>query len=98
MPCAFIDLKKAYDRVSRGKLWEYLRLAETSECYIRNIKEMYDGVTTTVRSRAANLVDFCIEFKFEFEFSLFCEFKFDIFIFASSSSVKIYQVLFEFRK
>ena len=47
--------------------------------------------------RAANSVDFCIEFKFEF--SLFCEFKFefDIFIFASSSSnsspVKIYQVL-----
>ena len=50
--------------------------------------------------RAANSVDFCIEFKFEF--SMFCEFEFDIFIFASSSSssssVKIYQVLFEFRK
>ena len=52
-----------------------------------------------VVSRAANSVDFCIEFKFEFEFefSLFYEFEFDIFIFASSrassSSVKIYQVL-----
>ena len=47
--------------------------------------------------RAANSVDFCIEFKFEFEFSLFHEFEFDIFIFASSNSssspVKIYQVL-----
>ena len=45
-----------------------------------------------IEIRAANSVDFCIEFKFEF----------DIFIFASSSSssssVKIYQVLFEFRK
>ena len=28
------------------------------------------------KTRAANSVDFCIEFKFEFEFSLFCEFEF----------------------
>ena len=57
----------------------------------------------SLESRAANSVDFCIEFKlkfefslfYEFEFSLFYEFEFDIFIFASSSSssspVKIYQ-------
>ena len=37
-----------------------------------------------VLSRAANSIDFCIEFKFEF--SLFYEF--DIFIFASSSPVE----------
>ena len=30
--CAFIDLEKAYNRVAREKLWECLRLAETSEC------------------------------------------------------------------
>ena len=48
-----------------------------------------DAISTNYESvviRAANSVDFCIEFKFEF----------DIFIFASSSSssssVKIYQV------
>ena len=53
-------------------------------------------------NRAANSVDFYIEFKFDFEFSLFYEFEFkfefDIFIFASSisslSPVKIYQVFF----
>ena len=52
MHCAFIDLEKAYDRVPRKELWECLRLAEASECYIRIIKNMYDGATTTVRSAA----------------------------------------------
>ena len=50
---------------------------------------MTNGVFRSA-TRAANSVDFCIEFKFEFEFSLFYEFEFkfefDIFIFASSSS------------
>ena len=50
--CAFIDLEKAYDRVPREELWECLRLAETSECYIRIIQDMYNGATTTVRSAA----------------------------------------------
>ena len=49
---AFIDLEKAYDRVPREELWECLRLAETSECNVRIIKDMYDGATTTVRSAA----------------------------------------------
>ena len=46
--CAFIDLEKAYDRVPREELWECLRLAETSECYVTIIKGMYDEATTTV--------------------------------------------------
>ena len=49
---AFIDLEKAYDRVLREELWECLRLAETSECSIKIIQDMYDGATTTVRSAA----------------------------------------------
>ena len=48
--CAFVDLEKAYERVPREELWKCLRLAETSECYIKIIKDMYDGPTTTVRS------------------------------------------------
>ena len=36
--CAFIDLEKAYHRVPREELWECLRLAKTSECYIRIIR------------------------------------------------------------
>ena len=50
--CAFIDLEKAYDRVPREELWECLLLAETSECYIKINKDMYDGATTTMRSAA----------------------------------------------
>ena len=50
--CVFIDLGMACDRVPREELWECLRLAETSECYIKIIKDVYDGATTTVRSAA----------------------------------------------
>ena len=61
-----------------------------------------DKLFNSVFTRAANSVDFYIEFKFKFEFSLFYEFEFDFFIFAgsnsSSSSVKICQVFSEFRK
>ena len=56
--CAFIDLEKAYDRVPREELWECLRLAETSECYIRIIQDMYNGATTTVRSAAGLTEEF----------------------------------------
>ena len=50
--CAFIDLEKAYNRVPRKEVWECLRLAETSGCYVRIIKDKYDRATTTVRSAA----------------------------------------------
>ena len=56
--CVFIDLEKAYDRVPREELWECLRLAETSECYIKIIKDIYDGATTTVRSAAGLTEEF----------------------------------------
>ena len=56
--CAFIVLEKAYDRVPREEPWEWLRLAETSECYIKIIQNMYDGATTTVRSAAGLTEEF----------------------------------------
>ena len=58
--CAFIDLEKAYDRVLREELWECLRLAETSECYIKIIKDMYDGATRTATSAAELTKEFKI--------------------------------------
>ena len=56
--CTFIDLEKAYDRVPREEQWKCLRLAETSECCIKIIKDMYDGATTTVRSAAGLIEEF----------------------------------------
>ena len=34
-------------------MWECLQLAETTECFVRVIKDMYDGATKTVRCTAA---------------------------------------------
>ena len=59
--CAFIDLEKAYDRVPREELWKCLWLAELSECYIKIIKDMYDGATTTVRSAAGLTEEFKVD-------------------------------------
>ena len=56
--CAFINLEKAYDKVPREELWECMRLAETSECYIKIIKDMYDGATTNERSAAGLTKEF----------------------------------------
>ena len=56
--CTFIDLEKAYDMVPREELWECLWLAEISECYIKIIKDMYDGATTTVGSAAGLTEEF----------------------------------------
>ena len=33
------------------ELWECLRLAEKSECYIKIIRDMYDGATTKVKGK-----------------------------------------------
>ena len=56
--CAFTDLEKACDRVPREELWECLRLAKTSECCLRIVRDMYDGATTTVRNAAGLTEEF----------------------------------------
>ena len=54
----FVDLEKAYDRVPREKLWECLRLAKTSEYYVRVVMDMYDGARTGVKSSAGLTEEF----------------------------------------
>ena len=58
MHCTFIDLEKAYDKVPREGLWEYLWLAQTSEGYVKIIKKMYDRAMATVRSAAGLTKEF----------------------------------------
>jgi len=52
----FIDMEKAYDRVSREVLWSCLEKKRVSQAYIRVIKDMYMGGRTSVRmpGRVAN--------------------------------------------
>ena len=47
--CVFIDLEKAYDRVPREEIWNYLRLKGVTERYVRLIQDMYRDSQTQVR-------------------------------------------------
>jgi hypothetical protein len=48
MHTIFIDLKKAYEKVSRNVMWWALQKYKVSTKYITLIKDMYDDVVTSV--------------------------------------------------
>jgi len=56
----FIDLEKAYNRVSYQVLWECLEKKEVLMVYIQVIKDMYGGVSTRVRTLGGDTKDFLI--------------------------------------
>ena len=39
--CVFLDLEKAYDRVSREELWCCMRKSGVAEKYVRVVQDMY---------------------------------------------------------
>ncbi|KAK9126210.1 hypothetical protein Scep_015056 [Stephania cephalantha] len=46
----FVDLEKAYDRVPRDVLWWVLERKRVHARYIDTIKDMYDGVVTSIKT------------------------------------------------
>jgi hypothetical protein len=56
----FIDLEKAYDKVSRNVIWWDLQKHKVSSKYITLIKYMYDNVVTSVRTSDGDSNDFLI--------------------------------------
>ena len=46
----FIDVEKAYYRVSRQVVWARMRRKGASEKYVRVIQDIYEGSRTRVRS------------------------------------------------
>ncbi|EXB93128.1 G-type lectin S-receptor-like serine/threonine-protein kinase [Morus notabilis] len=56
----FIDLEKAYDKVPREVLWWVLEKSRVHLRYIKVIKDMYDGVVTSVRTAGGYMAEFPI--------------------------------------
>ena len=47
--CVFVNLEKAYDRVSREELWYCIRESGIVEKYVQLEQDMYEGSETMVR-------------------------------------------------
>jgi hypothetical protein len=56
----FIDLKKAYDKVSRNVMWWALQKHKVPTKYITLIKDMYDNVVMSVQTSDRDTNDFSI--------------------------------------
>jgi hypothetical protein len=60
MHMIFIDLKKAYDKVTRNVMWGALQKHKVSSKYITLINDMYNNIVTSVRTSDEDTNDFPI--------------------------------------
>jgi hypothetical protein len=60
MYMVFIDLEKAYDKVSKNVMWWALQKQRVSSKYITLIKDMYDNVVTSIRISDGDINNFSI--------------------------------------
>ena len=51
MHVVFVDLKKSFDRVQQNVIWEVLKKKGIDATYVRIVKDMYEGVTTKIKTR-----------------------------------------------
>ncbi|KAK3539481.1 hypothetical protein QTP70_008869 [Hemibagrus guttatus] len=59
--CVFVDLEKAYDRVSREELWYCVRKSGVAEKYVRVVQDMYERSRTVVRCAVGQTEEFNVE-------------------------------------
>ena len=57
----FVNLKKAYDRVPREKLWYCMRKLEIVEKYVRFVQNMYEESETVVRCAVGTTESFKVK-------------------------------------
>ena len=59
--CAFVDLKKACDRVLREELWYCIRKSGIVKKYVRLVQDMYEGSETVVRCAVGTTESFKVK-------------------------------------
>ena len=59
--CVFVDLEKAYDRVSREELWYYMRKSGMVEKYVRLVQDMYEERETVMRCAVGTTESFKVK-------------------------------------
>jgi len=57
----FADLKIAFDKVDRGKLWDCLREKGIRESLVRKIEKTYEGIEVTVRTKPGDTESFVMK-------------------------------------
>ncbi|KAK3565314.1 hypothetical protein QTP86_005503 [Hemibagrus guttatus] len=59
--CVFVDLEKAYDRVTREELWYCMRKSGVAEKYVRVVQDMYERSRTVLRCAVGQTEEFKVE-------------------------------------